>query len=247
MRCFTGKYYVKWVWRNTDGSAIGRGRSEVDFGASPGAATASVAVTGQASIAAAGLVDIETWIDSQESTSDSKTEATVREHDAHGLRFLPGSVLAGTGFTIYARGPFNGEVTPPGGVTCSSGTVINTNIDTTIYTVPSAPTGAAKFVMTGFEIRLSQQMLGTSNMNITLGKTAGGTGFLTAQNITSATAAGADWGETHSQLGSEHVDTKGYNATLSPGDNVILRIAVANSGIVSQQAILIARVFGVWK
>lgn len=72
------------------------GTTTVDFGAFPGASDASVVVTGQASIVSGSLV--EAWI-RPEATADH----TADEHWVETLQVMAGSIVAGTGFTIYAK------------------------------------------------------------------------------------------------------------------------------------------------
>lgn len=73
-----------------------QGTATLDFGAFPGKSDASVAVTGQASILSGSLV--EAWI-FPAATADHSSD----EHFAEGLYIVAGSVIAGTGFTIYGR------------------------------------------------------------------------------------------------------------------------------------------------
>lgn len=76
------------------------GTSVVDFGAFPGKAQASVAVTGQATILAGSLV--EAWI----SLTPTATHS-ADEHQVENYYISAGLVVAGVGFTIYmeARQP----------------------------------------------------------------------------------------------------------------------------------------------
>lgn len=71
-----------------------QGQTTIDFGAFPGSSDASVAITGQNSIVAGSLV--EAWI-RPEATSDH----TADEHMVETLKVMAGSIVAGTGFTIY--------------------------------------------------------------------------------------------------------------------------------------------------
>lgn len=70
------------------------GTTTIDFGAFPGAYSATVAVTGQASITGSSLV--EAWI-VPTATSDHSAD----EHLIDPPRVMAGNVVAGTGFTIY--------------------------------------------------------------------------------------------------------------------------------------------------
>jgi hypothetical protein len=81
-----------------------QGTKLLDFGAFPGASDASVAVTGQAGIGAASLV--EAWL-RPEATADH----TADEHMVETVKAVAGNIVAGTGFTIYG---FNtGQITEP--------------------------------------------------------------------------------------------------------------------------------------
>lgn len=71
-----------------------QGTTTIDFGAFPGKTDATVAVTGQGSIASNSLV--EAWI-FPTATSDHSSD----EHLADPPRILAGNVSAGVGFTIY--------------------------------------------------------------------------------------------------------------------------------------------------
>lgn len=72
------------------------GTATIDFGAFPGAADASVAVTGQAGIVSGSLVGA--WIQPV-ATSDH----SIDEHRVEAMVVYADTIIAGTGFTIYAR------------------------------------------------------------------------------------------------------------------------------------------------
>lgn len=72
------------------------GTTTVDFGAFPGKSDASIGVTGQAAIVAGSKVNA--WL-RLEATADHSAD----EHMVESLRVLAGNIVAGTGFTIYAR------------------------------------------------------------------------------------------------------------------------------------------------
>ena len=88
----------------------GTGTVNVDFGAFPGTDKASVAITGQASIASGSLV--EAWIRPIATADHSEDEVVML------TRFVSVSVpnsllIAGTGFTIAAvcdNGPLHGLI-----------------------------------------------------------------------------------------------------------------------------------------
>lgn len=72
-----------------------QGTTTVDFGAFPGSAHASVAVTGQTSITSGALV--EAWI-FPTATADHSAD----EHRVEPLKVFAGDVVGGVGFTIDA-------------------------------------------------------------------------------------------------------------------------------------------------
>ncbi len=134
-------------------------------------------------------------------------------------------------------------------VVANAGTTINTNVDTTVYTVPTAPTNHTIFVVTGVVGRISQAGVassGTPTHTLSVGKTAGGQGFLVNQSVLIATAINTKFGFTITQLGSEFISADGYNAYLSAGDTVVVRYAIANSGGISTQMITRWTVTGYW-
>jgi len=134
-------------------------------------------------------------------------------------------------------------------VSSSSGTTINVNVDTTIYTVPTAPTNHTTFVCTGVMGVVTQALAagsGSPNFNVTVGLSAGGTDFLTSQNVTTATSTGTRYGFTLSTLGSAFIANDGYNAYLSATNTIIVRLAVANTGTISTQGIIRWTVTGFW-
>lgn len=73
-----------------------QGHTIIDFGAFPGASDASVAVTGQAGILTTH--DVEAWV-RLEATSDHSAD----EHWVEAIEVKAGNIVAGTGFTIYAK------------------------------------------------------------------------------------------------------------------------------------------------
>lgn len=72
-----------------------KGTTTVNFGAFPGATDTSVPVTGQAGIVAGSLV--EAWV-RMEATADHSAD----EHMVDPPEIIAGTIVAGTGFTIYA-------------------------------------------------------------------------------------------------------------------------------------------------
>jgi hypothetical protein len=82
------------------------GKTTVDFGAFPGALDVAKAITGQAGIVAGSLV--EAWL-IPEATADHSAD----EHLIDGPAITAGNIVAGTGFTIYAK--IAKDPTPPRG------------------------------------------------------------------------------------------------------------------------------------
>jgi hypothetical protein len=70
------------------------GTATLDFGAFPGATDATVTVTGQTSIT--GTSPVEAYI-----APAATVEHSADEHWVESLRVMAGTVVAGTGFTIY--------------------------------------------------------------------------------------------------------------------------------------------------
>lgn len=71
-----------------------QGTASLNFGAFPGAPLASVDVTGQGSILSGSLV--EAWV-----LPASTADHSVGEHVIDPPSVMAGTVIAGTGFTIY--------------------------------------------------------------------------------------------------------------------------------------------------
>lgn len=84
------------------------GTASLDFGAFPGKSDASVAVTGQVTIASGSLV--EAWL-RPEATADHSSD----EHMMETLKVFAADIVAGTGFTIYGlnTSQLNEPVPPP--------------------------------------------------------------------------------------------------------------------------------------
>lgn len=72
-----------------------QGTATVDFGAYPGMAYTTIAVTGQASILAGSLV--EAWVHPA-----NTTDHTADEHIIDPPRVIAGDIVEGVGFTIHA-------------------------------------------------------------------------------------------------------------------------------------------------
>lgn len=84
-----------WIDNGATGSGTGAsGSAVVDFGALPGTDGASVVVTGQATIGTASIV--RAWA-RLAATADHSAD----EHRVESLRVSAGSIVAGTGFTIF--------------------------------------------------------------------------------------------------------------------------------------------------
>lgn len=78
------------------------GSASLNFGAFPGSSHTTVAVTGQAAILAASLV--EAWL-LPAATVDHSTD----EHVVESLRVMASDIVAGTGFTIHGVNSGQGD------------------------------------------------------------------------------------------------------------------------------------------
>ena len=89
---------TSWVWTTLPaGAGGGSGSSFVNFGALPsGSADTSVAITGQSGITAASSV--RAWI-----VAASSPEHDLEEHWVEPLEICAGNIVAGVGFTVYAK------------------------------------------------------------------------------------------------------------------------------------------------
>jgi hypothetical protein len=80
-----------------------QGTATLDFGAFPGSSDASVAVSGQTGILSGSLA--EAWI-----VPAATADHSVDEHRVEELAVVAGSIVAGTGFTVYGRCTGRGDV-----------------------------------------------------------------------------------------------------------------------------------------
>jgi hypothetical protein len=71
------------------------GTTTVDFGAFPGKSDTTATITGQTTILAGSLV--EAWL-----VPTATADHTADEHWLETIKVMAGTVVAGTGFTIYA-------------------------------------------------------------------------------------------------------------------------------------------------
>jgi hypothetical protein len=72
------------------------GTTTVNFGAFPGSSDTTAVNTGQAAIVAGSLVEAWIW---PVATADHSAD----EHWVESINVVAGNIVAGTGFTIYAR------------------------------------------------------------------------------------------------------------------------------------------------
>lgn len=79
----------------------GSGSTVLDFGTHPGSDEAEVVVTGQAAITATSLVEAQVRIAPTTGAADSSDNHSLDEHLVENLRVRAGSIVAGTGFTVY--------------------------------------------------------------------------------------------------------------------------------------------------
>jgi hypothetical protein len=85
------------TWAAIAGVSGASGVTTIDFGAFPGGSDASVTITGQTGIDASSS-QVQAWLMAQ--ASDDHTED---EHRVETLSVMAGSIVTGTGFTIYAQ------------------------------------------------------------------------------------------------------------------------------------------------
>lgn len=119
------------------------GTAILDFGAFPGSSDASVAVTGQTSIASGSVV--QAWL-RPEDTADH----TADEHMVETLKVFAGNIVAGTGFTIYGfnDNQINEPLVPVKG---------RTNATTAAQAQASAPIGTQQSFAGGLGTRIYGQ------------------------------------------------------------------------------------------
>jgi hypothetical protein len=77
------------------------GIAELNFGAAPGSQFTSVVVTGQAGILSTSAINV--YIMADDSTADN----TAMVHQIAPITVSPGTIVPGTGFTIFARCDWN--------------------------------------------------------------------------------------------------------------------------------------------
>lgn len=86
---------IKAMGEKINASMVRSGLAQVDFGAAPGTDTASLAITGQDDIAATATISVTiAYADTTDHSAD--------EHLVDPPRVTAGTIVAGTGFTIYA-------------------------------------------------------------------------------------------------------------------------------------------------
>jgi hypothetical protein len=74
----------------------GSGSTTVDFGAFPGSTDTTATVTGQAGIVSGSLVGV--WM-----RPIATADHSIDEHRVERIALVADTIVAGTGFTIYAR------------------------------------------------------------------------------------------------------------------------------------------------
>jgi len=78
------------------GTVITSGTGSIDFGAFPGKSDATLVITGQSGILAGSIV--KAWL-----YPATTADHSVDEHTVETIQVSAGTIVAGTGFTIYAR------------------------------------------------------------------------------------------------------------------------------------------------
>lgn len=104
----------------------------MDFGAFPGKSDASIAVTGQAAIAAGSLV--EAWI-----RPVATADHTADEHMLETLKVFAGNIVAGAGFTIYGfnTSQLNEPILPDP----FNGGMVQNSASAVVWRAPTSPGG----------------------------------------------------------------------------------------------------------
>lgn len=98
------------------------------------------------------------------------------------------------------------------------------NVDATAFTVPASPTGNGRFLLEQVLIRTHTALVGTGNVNLRAGTTAGGNELVIDGNVTSATAVGViTGGLATASLGASLAVANNYKTTLAAGDTVRIR------------------------
>jgi hypothetical protein len=110
------------------------GTTTVNFGTFPGSSDTSTTVTGQATIASGSFV--EAWI-----TPTATADHTADEHWVETIKVVAGNVVAGTGFTIYARN--DNHLTEPVTLPVGANSVVTSTGSTAIAVKNAQPGNVA--------------------------------------------------------------------------------------------------------
>jgi archaellum component FlaF (FlaF/FlaG flagellin family) len=130
------------------------------------------------------------------------------------------------------------------GVTCTGVLTSGAQSDTTVYTVPASPTGAGRAVVTGVVLRVKTALVGGGSNALTVGATAGTTGYLLSQTIAASAspAVGYMYGLPFIQLGALFVAADGYNAQIAAAATIVVSMVV--TGAVTTAPVLECDVMG---
>lgn len=102
----------------------------------------------------------------------------------------------------------------------------------TVLTIPASPSGADRFVLEEFDVRTTGiDPADTGTVTHTVGLTAGGLQFMTAQNVTNVTAAGLIGGLQLPTLGASHTAAQGYEARMDAGQAIVLQVTTAGGTV----------------
>lgn len=113
--------------------------------------------------------------------------------------------------------------------------------DEDVFTVPVAPAGFGRFILTRCILRLDVALTGAGNVTVRVGSTLGGNEVVLDTVINNATATGVVAGEAIATLGADMLATQGYEAVYAAGQ--VLRIRKTVVAPVAD-AILFTYVFG---
>lgn len=96
--------------------------------------------------------------------------------------------------------------------------------DTTTFTVPAAPAGAARMVLVRHLVRLSTAMTGAGQCTLRVGSSVGGQEVILDQVINAATPVGLIGGELLASLGADMLAANNFEAVYPAAQALTMRI-----------------------
>jgi hypothetical protein len=125
------------------GGSTAKGTATINFGTFPGSSDTSIAITGQTSIVSGSVVTA--WL-YPIATADHSAD----EHFAETIVVTAGNIIAGTGFTIYARN--SNQINEPVDYPVSANTIVSSTGGTAIAMKNAQPANKAYGGGTGTRI-----------------------------------------------------------------------------------------------